>query len=73
VDLPFAVSPVIAGLMLIVPMARGLSASGSSRSESGSFMPVPGMVIACLFVTMPFVVRRSCAPARELGDEQSRR
>ena len=71
VDLPFAVSPVVAGLMLVVlygpngRLGRLLDALG---------MPVayatPGMVLACLFVTLPFVVREVVPVLREFGVDQ---
>ena len=72
VDLPFAVSPVIAGLMLIV--LYGPDGVIGQRIEPLGFRVVyalPGMVIACLFVTMPFVVREVVPLlAHELGDER---
>src|SRR5262245_60102893 len=59
VDLPFAVSPVIAGLMLIVVYGPG-GWLGRSIEASGFRVvyALPGMVLACLFVTLPFVVRQ---------------
>jgi sulfate transport system permease protein len=71
VDLPFAVSPVIAGLMLLVLygpkgwIGRGLEAGGIRVVYSW-----PGMVLATLFVTLPFVVREVVPVLREFGIEQ---
>jgi sulfate transport system permease protein len=71
VDLPFAVSPVIAGLMLIVLYGPdGLVGRWLEPLGIRVVYALPGMVIACLFVTMPFVVREVVPLFRELGDEQ---
>jgi sulfate transport system permease protein len=70
VDLPFAVSPVVAGLMLIVLygtqgwLGRGLESAGIRVVYA-----LPGMILATLFVTVPFVVRELVPVLRELGDE----
>jgi sulfate transport system permease protein len=70
VDLPFAVSPIVAGLMLIV--LYGPAGWLGRWLESGGFRvvyAVPGMIIATLFVTVPFVVRELVPILRELGEE----
>jgi sulfate transport system permease protein len=70
VDLPFAVSPVVAGLMLILLygpeswLGRGLESSGIRIIYA-----IPGMILATLFVTVPFVVRELVPVLRELGEE----
>jgi sulfate transport system permease protein len=70
VDLPFAVSPVVAGLMLIILygpggwLGRGLEAAGIRVIYA-----LPGMILATLFVTVPFVVRELVPVLRELGEE----
>jgi sulfate transport system permease protein len=71
VDLPFAVSPVVAGLMLIVLygpegwIGRPLEAAGLRVA----YAP-PGMVLATMFVTLPFVVREVVPLLRAVGVEQ---
>jgi sulfate transport system permease protein len=71
VDLPFAVSPIIAGLMLVVVygpsgwLGRHLEANGLRVVYSW-----PGMVLATLFVTLPFVVREVVPVLREFGIDQ---
>ena len=71
VDLPFAVSPIIAGLMLVVVygpngwLGRGLEAGGLRVVYAW-----PGMVMATLFVTLPFVVREVVPVLREFGIDQ---
>jgi sulfate/thiosulfate transport system permease protein len=70
VDLPFAVSPIVAGLMLVVLygpngwLGRWLEAGGIRVVYA-----VPGMILATLFVTVPFVVRELVPILRELGEE----
>jgi sulfate transport system permease protein len=70
VDLPFAVSPVVAGLMLILLygpdgwLGRSLETAGFQVIYA-----VPGMILATLFVTVPFVVRELVPVLRELGEE----
>ena len=71
VDLPFAVSPVVAGLMLIV--LYGPNGWIGRRLEAAGFQVVyslPGMVLATMFVTLPFVVREVVPVLREFGVEQ---
>ena len=70
VDLPFAISPIVAGLMLVVLygpegwLGRGLEGAGIRVVYA-----VPGMILATLFVTVPFVVRELVPILRELGEE----
>jgi len=57
-DLPFSVSPVVAGLMLIVFYGRnGLVGPWLESFGIKVIFAFPGMVLATLFVTLPFVVR----------------
>jgi sulfate transport system permease protein len=70
VDLPFAVSPVVAGLMLIVLYGpQGLLGKPLEAGGIHVVYAVPGMILATLFVTVPFVVRELVPVLRELGDE----
>jgi sulfate transport system permease protein len=57
-DLPFAVSPVIAGLIFVL-LAGSRTSFGSWLGEHGIkiIFSTPGIVIATLFVTFPFVAR----------------
>jgi sulfate/thiosulfate transport system permease protein len=58
IDLPFAVSPVIAGFMLIVLFGRrGVLAPFTNALGIDIAFALPGMIIATLFVTLPFMVR----------------
>lgn len=70
-DLPFAVSPVIAGLMLII-LYGPRSTIGSGLESMG--LPIvyhlPGMILAGLFVTLPLVVRSVAPILEEVGSDQ---
>ncbi len=71
VDLPFAVSPVVAGFMFI--LLFGPKGWIGSWFEAGGIKIVyafPGMLIATLFVTLPFVAREIIPVLKEFGLEQ---
>jgi sulfate transport system permease protein len=71
VDLPFAVSPVVVGVSLI--LVYGTSGwFGDWFVDHGVpiIFSVPGMVLATIFVTVPFVVREVEPVLREIGTEQ---
>lgn len=71
VDLPFAVSPVVAGLMFIVLYGPGGWLGGGLESAGIRVVfALPGMVVATLFVTLPFVVREVVPVLQEAGVEQ---
>ncbi len=70
VDLPFAISPVVAGLMLIVLYGPdGWLGRWFEPHGWRVVYAVPGMILATLFVTVPFVVRELVPVLRELGEE----
>jgi len=71
VDLPFAISPIIAGLMLI--LIYGNQGWIGQWLEPLGFKVVyawPGMVLATTFVTLPFVVREVVPVLQEFGVDQ---
>ncbi len=71
VDLPFAVSPIIAGLMLV--LVYGPKGWIGKWIEAGGLRVVyswPGLVLATTFVTVPFVVREVVPVLREFGLDQ---
>jgi len=71
IDLPFVVSPVIIGLALILVYGVGGWFSGLFVDNGIRIIyAVPGMVIATVFVSLPFVVREVAPVLREVGDEQ---
>ena len=58
IDMPFAVSPVVAGYMLLLLFGRnGLLAPFVEATGIRVAFAFPGMVLATLFVTMPFMIR----------------
>jgi sulfate transport system permease protein len=58
IDLPFSVSPVIAGLIYVLVFgAQGWLGPWLSEHGVKIIFAVPGMVLATIFVTFPFVVR----------------
>jgi len=58
IDLPFAVSPVIAGLVFVLLFStHGLFGDFLFAHDIKIIFAVPGIVIATLFVTLPFVAR----------------
>ncbi|MFC8527559.1 sulfate ABC transporter permease subunit CysW [Nocardia sp. NPDC057227] len=70
VDLPFAVSPVVVGVSLILLWGVGGWFGGLANIGINVIFALPGMVIATIFVTLPFVVREVEPVLREIGDEQ---
>jgi sulfate transport system permease protein len=71
VDLPLAVSPVVVGLALLLVYGR-TGWFGSWLSEHGIrvIFSTPGMVLATIFVSLPFVVRETVPVLEEIGTEQ---
>jgi len=70
-DLPFAVSPIVAGFMFILLFGpRGWIGNWFSSLNIKIIYAFPGMLIATLFVTLPFVAREVLPVLREFGPEQ---
>jgi len=71
VDLPLALSPVVIGLALLLVYARN-GWFGETLIDNGIqvIYALPGMVLATIFVSLPFVVREVVPVLREIGDEQ---
>jgi sulfate transport system permease protein len=70
IDLPFAVSPIVVGLSLI--LVYGLHGwLGPALTAAGVqvIFSVPGIVLATIFVSLPFVVREVTPVLREIGDD----
>ncbi len=70
VDLPFAVSPVVVGVSLILLWGAGGWFGGLESLGFKVIFSLPGMVIATIFVTLPFVVREVEPVLHEIGDDQ---
>jgi sulfate transport system permease protein len=71
IDLPFAVSPVVVGLSLLLLYGRE-GWFGHDLADAGIqiVFSVPGIVLATIFVSLPFVAREVAPVLREIGDEQ---
>ncbi|WP_009547188.1 sulfate ABC transporter permease subunit CysW [Crocosphaera subtropica] len=71
IDLPFSVSPVVAGLMLVLVYGRN-GWFGSVLEQIGIqiIFALPGMVLATIFVTLPFVAREVIPVLEEMGSDQ---
>lgn len=71
IDLPFAVSPVIAGLIFILLFGlHGLLGSWLTSHGITIIFAVPGIVLATMFITIPFVARELIPLMQEQGTEE---
>jgi sulfate/thiosulfate transport system permease protein len=70
VDLPFAVSPIVVGVSLIMLWGVNGWFGGLESVGVKVIFGLPGMVLATLFVTLPFVVREVEPVLHEIGTEQ---
>jgi sulfate transport system permease protein len=71
IDLPFAISPVVAGLMFVLLFGRnGWFGPVLDTAGIRIIFALPGMVIVTAFVTMPFVAREVIPVLEEMGSEQ---
>ncbi len=71
VDLPLALSPVVVGLSLFLLYGR-LGWFGTWLADHGIHVlfSLPGMILATIFISLPFVVREVVPVLREIGTEQ---
>jgi sulfate/thiosulfate transport system permease protein len=70
VDLPLALSPVVVGLSLFLLYGRGGWLGGLAGHGIQILFALPGMILATMFVSLPFVVREVVPVLREIGTEQ---
>ena len=71
VDLPFSVSPVVAGLMFVVLFGlQGFFGEFLYEHDIRIIFAVPGIVLATVFVTFPFVARELIPVMQATGTEQ---
>lgn len=71
IDLPFSVSPVVAGMMLILVFGKdGWLGSWLEAHDMQVIFAVPGLVLATVFVTLPFVARELIPLMQAQGSEQ---
>jgi sulfate/thiosulfate transport system permease protein len=71
IDLPFAVSPVVSGLIFVLLFgAQGLLGPFLRAQDVKIIFAVPGIVLATLFITFPFVARELIPIMEEQGTEE---
>jgi sulfate transport system permease protein len=71
IDLPFSISPVVAGLLEVLLFGlNGLLGPWLSNHNIQIIFAVPGMVLATTFVTFPFVAREIIPLAQEQGNDE---
>jgi sulfate transport system permease protein len=71
IDLPFAISPVVIGLALILVYGQdGWFGAGLEDAGIQVIFSTPGMVLATIFVSLPFVVREVMPVLQEIGTDQ---
>jgi len=71
IDLPFALSPVVIGLsLLLVYGQNGLLGDSLKSMGFQVIFAMPSMVLATIFVSLPFVVREVMPVLREIGTDQ---
>ncbi len=71
IDLPFSVSPVIAGLIYVLVFgAQGWLGPWLADYDIKIIFAVPGIILATLFVTFPFVARELIPLMQEMGHEE---
>lgn len=71
VDLPFAVSPVVSGLIYVLLFgAQGLFGSWLLANDIAIIFALPGIVLATLFVTFPYVARELIPLMQQLGNDE---
>lgn len=71
IDIPFSVSPVIAGLVFVLLFgAQGLIGPWLESYDIHIIFATPGIILATLFVTFPFVARELIPVMQALGNEE---
>lgn len=71
IDLPFAISPVVVGLALVLLYGReGWFGDELASAGVQVLFSFPGILLATIFVTLPFVVREVAPVLREVGEDQ---
>lgn len=71
IDLPFSISPVVAGLMIVLLYGRqGWFGEWLQSHDIQIIFAFPGMVLATAFVSMPFVAREVIPVLEEFGKDQ---
>jgi sulfate transport system permease protein len=71
IDLPMAVSPVVSGLIYVLLFgAQGWFGAWLQEHDISIIFAVPGIVIATMFVTFPYVARELIPLMQQLGNDE---
>ena len=71
IDLPFSVSPVISGLIFVLMFGtQGWFGGWLSEHQIKIIFATPGIILATLFITFPFVARELIPLMQEMGNEE---
>ena len=71
INLPFAISPIVIGLSLFLLYGKnGWFEPGLAEAGIKILFSTPGIILACIFVSVPFVVRETVPVLQEIGTEQ---
>lgn len=71
IDLPFAISPIVAGLMLVLLFgARGFFGPLLQEWDINIVFATPGLILATTFVTLPFVARELIPVMQAIGPDE---
>jgi sulfate transport system permease protein len=71
IDLPFSVSPVISGLIFVLMFgAQGWFGTWLAAHGIKIIFAIPGIMLATLFITFPFVARELIPLMQEMGNEE---
>ena len=71
IDLPFSVSPVISGLIFVLLFgAEGWFGSWMIEHDIKIIFATPGIILATLFITFPFVARQLIPLMQEMGSQE---
>ncbi|MCG2578576.1 sulfate ABC transporter permease subunit CysW [Dechloromonas sp. XY25] len=71
IDLPFAVSPVVAGLVFILLFgSQGTFGPWLAEHDIKIIFAVPGMIVATLFITFPFIARELIPLMQSQGKDE---
>ena len=71
IDLPFAVSPVIAGLIFVLVFgAQGWFGPWLQAHDLQVIFSTPGIILATMFITFPFVARELIPVMQSVGQEE---
>ncbi len=71
IDLPFSVSPVISGMIFVLMFgSQGWFGSWLAAHDIKVIFATPGIILATLFITFPFVARELIPLMQEMGNEE---